>query len=96
MQRGVVLESRDLAGAIFPRKRRRPARNIGATRSFEQRLLHLLRARFHHQDRSRINVGDEADEVQQHFGLQKLCRREATPPARHGWAGLSTSIGSRW
>ena len=54
--------------------------------------LGILGARLHYQHRPRIDVGNEAEEVQSDLGLHHLRQQHHLA----AWAGLSTSIGSRW
>ena len=70
----VLFESRDLTGAIFPRSAGVLSKH-GSHAVLRERLG-VLGARLDHQHRPRIDIGDEAEEVQQDLGLHHLRRRQ--------------------
>ena len=89
----VLLESRDLTGAIFPRSAG-VARNMGATRSFESALASSVRG-------STTSTGPGSTSAMKPMKLRstsvlRIWAPDSTTTWRQGWLGLSTSIGSRW
>jgi len=89
----VLLESRDLTGAIFPRKAG-VLRNMGATRSFESALASSVRG-------STTSTGPGSTSAMKPRKFSRtsvfiICAADSNTTCRHGWPGLRTSMGSRW